>query len=219
MLYVLENNGVYGLTKGQFSASADKGSTAKKGEANAMEPIDGVLMALTLGATFVARSFSGDKDQLVPIIKAGLAHKGFAFIDVISPCVTFNDHEGSTKSYAHTREHKVEVVHADFVPLRDPIEASYEEGTVQSVTLHDGSIVKLRKVAQDYDATNRDAAYAAIRDHQRRGEVMTGLLYLQEDSQDVHDQNETVPTPLYSLSHEQLCPGNDALQKLMAQFR
>ena len=219
MLYVLENNGVYGLTKGQFSASADKGSTAKKGEANAMEPIDGVLMALTLGATFVARSFSGDKDQLVPIIKAGLAHKGFAFIDVISPCVTFNDHEGSTKSYAHTREHMVEVVHADFVPLRDPIETSYSEGAVQSVTLHDGSIVKLRKVAQDYDATNRDAAYTAIRDHQRKGEVMTGLLYISTDSKDVHDQNETVGTPLYSLPHDQLCPGNDALQKLMGQFR
>ena len=219
MLYVLENNGVYGLTKGQFSASADKGSTAKKGEANAMEPIDGVLMALTLGATFVARSFSGDKDQLVPIIKAGLAHKGFAFIDVISPCVTFNDHEGSTKSYAHTREHKVEVVHADFVPLRDPIETSYAEGAVQSVTLHDGSIVKLRKVDQDYDATDRDAAYSAIRDHQRKGEVMTGLLYISTDSKDVHDQNETVGTPLYSLPHDQLCPGNDALQKLMGQFR
>jgi 2-oxoglutarate ferredoxin oxidoreductase subunit beta len=219
MLYVLENNGVYGLTKGQFSASADKGSTAKKGEANAMEPIDGVLMALTLGATFVARSFSGDKDQLVPIIKAGLAHKGFAFIDVISPCVTFNDHEGSTKSYAHTREHKVEVVHADFVPLRDPIETSYAEGSVQTVTLHDGSIVKLHKVDQDYDATNRDAAYSAIRDHQRKGEVMTGLLYISTDSRDVHDQNETISTPLYSLPHDQLCPGNDALQKLMAQFR
>ncbi len=219
MLYVLENNGVYGLTKGQFSASADRGSTAKKGEANQMEPIDGALLALTLGATFVARSFSGDKGQLVPIIKAGIAHRGFAFVDVISPCVTFNDHEGSTKSYAYTREHAVEVVHADFVPLRDPIETDYAEGTVQSVTLHDGSIVKLRKVASDYDATNRDAAYAAIRDHQRRGEVMTGLLYLSADSQDVHDQNETVDTPLFNLPHEQLCPGNDALQKLMGQFR
>src|SRR5215218_1531590 len=128
MLYVLENNGVYGLTKGQFSASADKGSTAKKGEANVMEPIDGALLALTLGATFVARSFSGDKHQLVPIIKAGLAHRGFAFIDVISPCVTFNDHEGSTKSYAHTREHNVEIVQADFVPPAQEITTSYAAG-------------------------------------------------------------------------------------------
>jgi 2-oxoglutarate ferredoxin oxidoreductase subunit beta len=219
MAYILENNGVYGLTKGQFSASADVGSTAKKGEANTMEPIDGVLMALTLGATFVARSFSGDKGQLVPILKAAITHKGFAFVDVISPCVTFNDHEGSTKSYAHTREHMVEVVQTDFVPLRDPIETEYPEGSVQSVTLHDGSVVKLRKVAEDYDATNRDAAYAAIRDHQRKGEVMTGLLYLSADSKDVHDQNETVDAPLYNLPHDQLCPGNDALQKLMAQFR
>ena len=119
-----------------------------------------MLLALTLGATFVARSFSGDKEQLVPIIKAGLAHRGFAFIDVISPCVTFNDHEGSTKSYAYTREHAVEVVQADFVPLRDAIETDYAEGTVQSVMMHDGSVVKLRKVAEDYDPTNRDAAYA-----------------------------------------------------------
>jgi 2-oxoglutarate/2-oxoacid ferredoxin oxidoreductase subunit beta len=184
-----------------------------------MEPIDGALMALTLGASFVARSFSGDKAQLVPIIKAGLSHRGFAFIDVISPCVTFNDHEGSTKSYAYTREHAVEVVQTDFVPLRDPIEADYAEGSVQSVTMHDGSIVNFRKVAEDYDPTNRDAAYTAIRDHQRRGEVMTGLLYVSPDSKDVHDQNETVSGPLYSLPHEQLCPGNDALQKLMAQFR
>jgi 2-oxoglutarate ferredoxin oxidoreductase subunit beta len=219
MLYVLENNGVYGLTKGQFSASADKGSTAKKGEANAMEPIDGVLMALTLGATFVARSFSGDKEQLVPILKAGLVHKGFAFVDVISPCVTFNDHEGSTKSYAHTREHMVEVVQADFVPPREEITTEYGEGELQNVMLHDGSWVKLRKVAKDYDATDRDAVYADIREHQKKGEVVTGLLYLSPDSKDAHDQNETVGTPLYDLPHDQLCPGNDALQKLLQQYR
>jgi 2-oxoglutarate ferredoxin oxidoreductase subunit beta len=217
--YVLENNGVYGLTKGQFSASADRGSTAKKGEANAMAPIDGVLMALTLGATFVARSFSGDKDQLVPILKAAIVHKGFAFVDVISPCVTFNDHEGSTKSYAHTREHKVEVVQADFVPPRQEITTEYAEGTVQTVMLHDGSRVKLRKIAAGYDATDRDAAYSYIRDQQKQGEVVTGLLYISADSQDVHDQNETIDAPLFNLPHEELCPGNDALQKLMAQFR
>ena len=219
MLYVLENNGVYGLTKGQFSASADPGSTSKKGEANTMEAIDGVLMALTLGATFVARSFSGDKGQLVPIIQAGLRHRGFAFIDVISPCVTFNDHEGSTKSYAHTREHTVEVVQADFVPPREEITAEYAEGTVQNVMLHDGSWVKLRKVAPDYDPTNRDVAYAHIRKHQRANEVVTGVLYISEQSKDVHDQNDTVPEALYGLPHDQLCPGNDALQKLQQQFR
>jgi 2-oxoglutarate ferredoxin oxidoreductase subunit beta len=219
MLYVLENNGVYGLTKGQFSASADPGSTSKKGEANTMEAIDGALLALTLGATFVARSFSGDKEQLVPILQAGIAHRGFAFVDVISPCVTFNDHEGSTKSYAYTREHAVEVVQADFVPPRDEITAEYGAGAAHNVMMHDGSWVRFRKVADDYDPTNRDAAYAQIRDHQRKGEVMTGLLYLSPDSKDVHDQNDTVGAPLHSLSHEQLCPGNDALQKLMGQFR
>ena len=160
LLYVLENNGVYGLTKGQFSASADKGSLAKKGEANSMEAIDGVLLAMTLGATFVARSFSGDKAQLVPIIKAGLAHRGFAFVDVISPCVTFNDHEGSTKSYAYTREKMVEVVQADFVPPAEEITTDYEAGSVKNVMLHDGGWVRLRKVAEDYDATDRDRAYA-----------------------------------------------------------
>jgi 2-oxoglutarate/2-oxoacid ferredoxin oxidoreductase subunit beta len=219
LLYLLENNGVYGLTKGQFSASADKGSTAKKGEANTMQAIDSVLLALTLGATFVARSFSGDKAQLVPIIKAGIGHRGFAFVDVISPCVTFNDHEGSTKSYAYTREHNVQVVQADFVPPADEITTEYDAGTVQSVMLHDGGWVRLRKVAHDYDPTNRDAAYAYIRERQAAGEVLTGLLHISPDSQDMHDQSGTVTRPLVELSHDQLCPGNDELQKLQSSFR
>mgnify|MGYP002784392099 CR=1 FL=1 len=218
-LYVLENNGVYGLTKGQFSAAADKGSTSKKGEANTMEPIDGCLMALTLGATFVARSFSGDKGQLVPIIKAGLVHKGMAFIDVISPCVTFNDHEGSTKSYAYTREHNVEIVAADFVPPAKEIVTDYEAGSLRNVMLHDGSWVRLRKLADDYDPTDRDKAYAYIRAKQRAGEVVTGLLYLQPDSQDMHQQMGTVDTPLVQLPFDTLCPGNAELQKLQARFR
>jgi 2-oxoglutarate ferredoxin oxidoreductase subunit beta len=219
LLYVLENNGVYGLTKGQFSASADPGSMSKKGEVNAMEAIDGVLLALTLGATFVARSFSGDKGQLVPIIKAGLVHKGFAFIDVISPCVTFNDHEGSTKSYAYTREHQVEVVQADFIPPRDEITSDQGPGTVKSVMLHDGSWVKLHKVAEDYDATDRDRAYAYIRERQKAGEVVTGLLYISPDSKDMVEQNELVDTPLYNLPFEQLCPGDAELQKLQNRLR
>ncbi len=218
-LYVLENNGVYGLTKGQFSAAADKGSTNKKGDANTMEPIDGCLMALTLGATFVARSFSGDKAQLVPILKAGLTHRGMAFVDVISPCVTFNDHEGSTKSYAYTREHNVEVVAADFVPPASAIETDYEAGSLRNVMLHDGSWVRLRKLADDHDPTNRDNAYACVRARQRAGEVVTGLLYLQPDSQDMHQQMGTVETPLVELPFEQLCPGNVELQKLQARFR
>jgi len=219
LLYVLENNGVYGLTKGQFSASADRGSLSKKGEANTMQAIDGCLLALTLGCTFVARSFSGDKAQLVPLLKAGLAHRGFAFIDVISPCVTFNDHEGSTKSYAYTREHNVEIVHADFVPPATEITTDYEAGAVRSVAMHDGSTIRLRKLAPDYDPTDRDRAYAYIRERQTAGEVLTGLLYVSADSADVHDQNDIVTTPLTQIPYEQLCPGNAELQKLQARFR
>jgi 2-oxoglutarate ferredoxin oxidoreductase subunit beta len=219
VLYVLENNGVYGLTKGQFSASADAGSLSKKGEANTMEAIDGCLLALSLGATFVARGFSGDKAQLVPIIKAGLSHSGFAFIDVISPCVTFNDHEGSTKSYAYTREKNVEVVQADFVLPTSAITTAYEPGSVSTVMLHDGSSVRLRKVDESYDPTDRDRAYAYIRERQKDGEVVTGLLYISPDSSDVHEQNNTVAVPLTQLAHDDLCPGSAELEKLQARFR
>ncbi|MGE3510973.1 MAG: 2-oxoacid:ferredoxin oxidoreductase subunit beta, partial [Vicinamibacterales bacterium] len=219
LLYLLENNGVYGLTKGQFSAAADKGSLSKKGEGNPLEPIDGALLALTLGATFVARSFSGDKKQLVPLLKAGLMHKGFAFIDIISPCVTFNDHEGSTKSYAYTREKKVDITYADFVLPTSAITADYDSGSVQTVQMHDGSIIRLHKLAEDYDPTDRDAAYALVRELQRKGEVATGLLYVSSDSEDLHAYSGTVPAPLTTLSHEQLCPGNAELQKLQQRFK
>jgi 2-oxoglutarate/2-oxoacid ferredoxin oxidoreductase subunit beta len=219
LLYILENNGVYGLTKGQFSAAADKGSMSKKGEPNTMEAIDGALLALTVGATFVARSFSGDKAQLVPILKAGLTHKGFAFVDVISPCVTFNDHEGSTKSYAYTREHNVEIVQADFVPPATAITAEYDAGTVRNVMMHDGSWVRLRKVAEDYDPTDRDRAYGYIRDAQSKGEVVTGLLYIDEATHDMHGHAGTIAEPLTTVSYESLCPGNGELQKLQARFR
>jgi len=219
LLYVLENNGVYGLTKGQFSASADPGSTSKKGDINSMDAIDGVLMALTLGATFVARSFSGDKAQLVPILKAGLVHQGFAFIDVISPCVTFNDHEGSTKSYAYTREHQLEVIQADFVMPRDEIEVDYPIGTARRVRLHDGSVVTLRKVNEDYDPTDRDGAYAHIREHLLSGEVATGLLYISPESIEMMEQNDAIPEPLYNQSYETLCPGAAELEKLQQRFR
>jgi 2-oxoglutarate/2-oxoacid ferredoxin oxidoreductase subunit beta len=249
MLYVLENNGVYGLTKGQFSASADVGTRAKRGETNRNAPIDPVLLALTLGATFVARSFSGDKEQLVPILKAGLAHRGFAFIDVISPCVTFNDHEGSTKSYRYTREHLREVVSADFIsasnglgisarngaddsaPPTDALAASdlvaigaeitaaYAPGSTHDVRMHDGSTLRLHKVAGDYDPTDRDAVYAYVRGRQRAGEVPTGLLYVQPDADSMHEMENTVETPLIELPYEQLCPGAAALDALMEDFR
>ena len=233
VLYILENNGVYGLTKGQFSASADIGSKPKKGEPNRNPPIDPVLLALNLGATFVARSFSGDKEQLVPLVKAGLAHKGFAFIDVISPCVTFNDHEGSTKSYAFTRDHTKAVVemdhlsvvdhdepgHSDLVPIRTEISASYAPGARLDVTMHDGSTVRLRKIDELYDPTDRDRAYGYVRSAQRKGEVATGLLYLSTDAPEMHEIENTIAAPLTSLPYEQLCPGGDALAALMEEFR
>ena len=201
MLYVLENNGVYGLTKGQFSASADLGSTMKGGEPNAQPPIDPVLLALTLGATFVARSFSGDKAQLIPLLKAGLRHQGFGLIDVISPCVSFNDHEGSTKSYKFTREHQQEIAPVDFVPLRSEIRAASVPDATVSVTLHDGSVVRLRQTGEGYDPRDRDAAYAHVRAAQEKGEVVTGLVYIHEDTADMHALNKTTGTPLVDLPY------------------
>jgi len=221
LLYVLENNGVYGLTKGQFSASADIGSKSKGGEANVQPPIDPVLLALTLGATFVARSFSGDKAQLVPILKAGLRHQGFGLIDIISPCVTFNDHEASTKSYRFTRQHQTEMTAVDFVPLRREITADSETdgaGTV-SVTMHDNTVVRLRKVAEDYNPTDRDAAYAHIRAMQQKKEIATGLLYIDSSGNDMHAVNRTVDRPLVEIPFAELCPGSNALDSLMEEFR
>src|SRR5438105_8023593 len=160
MVYIVENNGVYGLTKGQFSATADKGSKAKRGAVNAEEPIDLVQLALVLGATFVARGFSGDKEQLVPLIKAAVAHRGAAFIDVVSPCVAFNNHPGSTKSYDYVRAHNEAVNRLDFMPHREPIEAEVPAGAVQSVALHDGGILRLRKLHADHEARDKVAALA-----------------------------------------------------------
>ena len=249
MLYVLENNGVYGLTKGQFSASADLGTKAKRGEVNREHPIDPVLLALGLGAGFVARSFSGDKEQLVPLIKAGLRHRGFALVDVISPCVTFNDHRGSTKSYEYTREHCSTVVEADFVPPADhqppgdiaapsdlvppaqEITASYDAGDVRTVVMHDGSRVRFRKVPDDYDPLDRDRVYAYVRERQQAGEIATGLLYLEAAqstngtasapgaARDFHDIQGTVDDPLALLPFDELCPGADALDQIQKAFR
>jgi len=219
MLYIIENNGVYGLTKGQFSASADIGTKAKRGEENRQPPIDPVQMALALGGTFVARGFSGDKEQLVPLIKAGLRHRGFALIDVLSPCVTFNDHETSTKSYAYTRRHRRSAVETDFVPPREPIRASYAEGEVVAVEMHDGSRVLLRKVSRDYEPRNRGAALDYIRTRQRAGEIVTGLLYIGKDEPDLHDINHTTRVPLNALPYESLCPGAEALAQLQKRFK
>jgi 2-oxoglutarate ferredoxin oxidoreductase subunit beta len=219
VLYVLENNGVYGLTKGQFSASADLGSLSKKGEANTMGAIDGCLLALTLGATFVARSFSGDKGQLVPIIKAGLAHNGFAFIDVISPCVTFNDHEGSTKSYAYTRRNYHPAVYTDFVPPAEEITAQYGEGEAISVTLHDGSRIRLRKAHNSYDPSNRSAVMHYLEEQRAKGEVVTGLLFIDESLPEMHVISKTEDFPLAGRGFEDLNPGSEALTRLQKGMR
>ncbi|MEN8143542.1 MAG: 2-oxoacid:ferredoxin oxidoreductase subunit beta [Gemmatimonadota bacterium] len=219
MLYVLENNGVYGLTKGQFSASADVGSKAKGGKVNIQPPIDPVLLALNLGATFVARSFSGDKEQLVPLLKAGLAHKGLALIDVISPCVTFNDHEGSTKSYLYTRQQRQDVAPIDFVPLRSEIETQIEGGSVRHVRMHDGSIVRIRKIDGAHDTSDRAAAYGYVQERQAAGEVLTGLFFLDETSVDMHDRHGTTDVPLSQLPFGSLCPGSEALTELQKELR
>src|SRR6516165_8140624 len=219
MLYLIENNGVYGLTKGQFSASADIGTKAKRGETNSSPPIDPVLLALSLGATFVARSFSGDKAQLVPLIQAGMRHNGFALIDVLSPCVTFNDHEGSTKSYAYTREHYEPAVHADFIPLEREITADYKEGEALPVVLHDGSRIVLRKLDSAYDPTNRPLAAAQIQERMKAGEYLTGLLYVERSQNEFHQVNGTPDAPLNSLPYEVLSPGSKGLEKVLARYR
>jgi len=225
MLYIIENNGVYGLTKGQFSASADVGTRAKKGETNFQPPIDPVLLAMTLGASFVARSFSGDKQQLVPLIEAGLRHRGFALIDVLSPCVTFNDHEGSTKSYAYTREHYEPAVQTDFVPPEREITAEYQAGEALAVTMHDGSRIMLRKLDAAYDPTDRAAAQSRVQERLRSGEYLTGLLYVgAADGADgsrpeFHQVNGTPEEPLNSLPYEALSPGSSGLAKLLARYR
>jgi 2-oxoglutarate/2-oxoacid ferredoxin oxidoreductase subunit beta len=174
---------------------------------------------MTLGCAFVARSFSGDKAQLVPILKAGIKHKGFAFVDVISPCVTFNDHEGSTKSYAYTREHDIEVVQADFIAPHEEITVDYAAGDVKNVMLHEGGWVRLRKVARDYDPTDRDKAYTYIREQQRAGEVVTGLLYISPESRDMHEQSGTIDRSLVDVPYEKLTPGAAELARLQEEFR
>jgi len=219
MLYVIENNGVYGLTKGQFSASSDVGSKSKRGEPNAQRPIDPAMLGLTLGATFIARSFSGDKEQLVPILKAGLRHRGFALVDVISPCVTFNDHEGSTKSYAQTRQRNLRVLQADFVPPAQEIVASYPEGSTLEVTLHDGSTVRFSKVPSNYDPRDRGAVFRYLHERQSAGVVPTGLLFVDETLPDMHEMSGTVATPLAKLAYPDLCPGSAALDDIMKAFR
>jgi 2-oxoglutarate ferredoxin oxidoreductase subunit beta len=219
MVYIVENNGVYGLTKGQFSATADKGSKSKRGIANMDEPLDLIGMAMLLGATYIGRSFSGDKQQLVPLVKGAIEHQGAAFIDVISPCVAFNNHAGSTKSYEYVRQHNEAVNRMDFIETRDEITADYAAGTLVEVAQHDGSILRLRKLATDYDPTDRIKAMNYLQQRAAAGEVVTGLLYVDPKAEDLHRHLHTVETPLNQLGTRELCPGSVALERLNASLR
>ncbi|MBZ0222371.1 MAG: 2-oxoacid:ferredoxin oxidoreductase subunit beta [Dokdonella sp.] len=219
MVYIVENNGVYGLTKGQFSATADIGSVSKKGVVNTDAPIDLVGLALQLGATYVARGFSGDKEQLVPLIKGAIAHRGAAIIDVISPCVAFNNHAGSTKSYDYVREHNDAINRLDFITPRAEITVDYAPGELIEVEQHDGSSLRLRKLDTAYDPSDRVAAMTYVHERQAAGEIVTGLLYVDPEAQDLHTHLKTVATPLNSLDAAALCPGAAVLDKINAALR
>ena len=219
MVYIVENNGVYGLTKGQFSATSDKGAKSKRGVVNSDEAIDLVGMALQLGATFVARSFSGDKAQLVPLIEAALKHEGAAFIDCLSPCVAFNNHEGSTKSFDYVREHNAAVNYLDVISTREEIAAYYAPGTVEMVTQHDGSTLRLRKLHSDYNIHDRVSALSYMQERQAAGEIVTGLLYVDTNPRDLHVHLKTSDIPLNGLQEDALIPGASALTKINAGLR
>jgi 2-oxoglutarate ferredoxin oxidoreductase subunit beta len=219
MVYIVMNNGCYGLTKGQDSATADEGSRSKAGSVNPFQAIDLASLAVELGATFVAQSFSGDKQQLIPLIKAAIHHKGFAFINVISPCVTFNNNSGSTKSYDYVREHIEATATVDFVPQKKEIKAYYDEGTDTLVTMHDGSYLHLHKLAKDWNPTNRISAANALQKARANGEILTGLLYVNTSFKDLHATLNTSHRPLNTLSEKELCPGSAALADINAGLR
>jgi len=215
-VYIVENNGVYGLTKGQFSATADIGSTQKHGGANEYATIDICGLAIELGATFVARSFSGDGKQLVPLLQAAFAHRGTAILDIISPCVTFNDHTGSTKSYAYVKDHDVLLHAPDFIRASKEIVVEYEPGTAQDIELEDGSHLVLRKLDRDYDATDSNRALATIHDARERGEMVTGLLYVDTKQQDLCEREKLTQKPLAQLNESELRIARDDWSRLMS---
>jgi 2-oxoglutarate ferredoxin oxidoreductase subunit beta len=216
--YVVENNGVYGLTKGQFSATADKGSVMKGGKINDMPAIDLAELAIVLGATYVARSFSGDRKQLAPLIQGAVAHRGCAILDVISPCVTFNNHEGSTKSLKYVKEHLDPLHDVDFIPHYENIEVDYEEGTDQEVELHDGSRIILHKVGKNYDPTNRMMALQAIQASVAEGKFLTGLIYYDSVRPDFASEIDLCETPLADLDEDILLPLPEALGRINAEL-
>jgi 2-oxoglutarate/2-oxoacid ferredoxin oxidoreductase subunit beta len=219
VVYIVENNGVYGLTKGQFSATADLGSTQKGGKANALMPIDLCALAIELGCGFVARSFSGDQKQLRPLLKAAFAHPGTAVLDVISPCVTFADHEGSTKSYAAVKEHDAPLHDIDYVPYYEDITVDYEPGTTREVTMPDGSHVFLKKLAEDYDPTDAGRAVQTLREGRDEMKFVTGLLYVNTAAVRFDDEMKLVETPLAALPLDQVRPAKSVLDAIMAGYR
>lgn len=219
LVYIIENNGVYGLTKGQFSATSDSGAVSKSGVVNELQPVDCCVEAIQIGATFVARSFSGDKRQLQALLKAAIAHGGLAVIDVISPCVTFNDHEGSTKSYSYMKDHDEPLHELDFVPYFQDIEVEIEEGAVQEIEMHDGSHLRLHKLEQGYDPTDRLKALATIQASKDAKEVLTGVLYLDTRRENFLELLNTVDEPLATLPQERTRPSRETLEELMAELR
>ncbi|MBI3050608.1 MAG: 2-oxoacid:ferredoxin oxidoreductase subunit beta [Acidobacteria bacterium] len=219
IVYIIEDNGCYGLTKGQFSPTADLGSTLKTGVVNDLPPIDACALAIELGASFVARSFSGDPKQLKAILKAAISHRGTAMIDVISPCVTFNDHEGSTKSYSYVKDHDEPLADVSFVPFFEQVTAEYDPGATIAVTLHNGSKIVLRKMAEDYQPTDKMSALRLLHETMSRGEYATGILYIEPDKQDFIDLLGITDEPLATLPEAKTRPGKAVLDEIMDTFQ
>src|SRR5215213_5581492 len=219
LIYIIEDNGCYGLTKGQFSPTADIGSTTKGGIPNELQPIDTCSLAIDLGASFVARSFSGDKKQLLAILKAALSHRGTCMIDVLSPCVTFNDHVGSTKSYAYVKEHDEPLGEVSFVPFFEDITVEYDPGTTTEVKMHDGSRLLLKKLGNDYNPTDKMQALTVLHETLRRGEFATGVIYIEPDKDDFITQLNLVDTPLAALPMDRTRPSQAVLDEVMESLR
>jgi len=219
MTYIIENNGTYGLTKGQFSATADEKTTSKRGETNPYPMLDCCLLGIELGATFVARSFSGDRKQVVSLLKAAFSHQGIAILDIISPCVTFNNHPGSTKSYTFVKEHDIPLHELGYVPPQETIEVEMAEGQTKEIELHDGSHLILNKLGQDYDPSDKINALTAINEANEKGQLLTGLLYYRPEPKDLNVVLNMTDKPLCSLTQKELNPGPDVLKKINAALK
>ncbi|MBI3940102.1 MAG: 2-oxoacid:ferredoxin oxidoreductase subunit beta [Acidobacteria bacterium] len=219
LVYVIENNGVYGLTKGQFSATADRGSKSKAGVSNPLPAIDCCQLAIELGCSYVARSFAGDPKQLVALLKGAFVHRGTSLIDVVSPCVTFNNHPDSTKSYDYAKEHEELLHEIGFVPYFEQVTVDYDEGTTQDVRLHDGSHLRLKKLHRDYDPMSRQGAMRLLEETRESGELLTGLIYIDPTSADFTSLLNVVDEPLATLPLEKVRPPKEALNEIMEELR